>query len=524
MARGALLALALIALAARARAESAELVVLFDLDRDPGSGCTYETSEGSVHGIERLVRTIVDLDANQVSSATHAACENPVTHAFGAEVAVSGFATSPWDVVPGDGTSGSTLIESYLPLSAVPGASVVHAYVALSGTAGGDALLSTTGAGGGEAIALALGTTPVPALASWTLATLALLLVGVALAAGGGLRSRRARALGVIAALALPSWARAGLGDGALRTWEAFERVALDPRDDAPEGSDILAAFAHVDEAQGVLVLRVDALLGPALCLAWPSVDPGSGYPCSQEPPPDPGPFENRVALTFDDGPNLDSTPSIVATLRAESVPATFFMLGLRLESAAARALALEIHDDPLFEIANHSYTHPFFTSLSDAQMRTEISTTNDALRLALGDPCFFPRFFRIPFSASNCAAAGVVREHGLSMVGMHADSLDWCYAAGNGFCSPALVSGLANEFRNDMVAWLQFKVQQTDGGIVLLHDIHANTAAQLPALIAALRADGATFVRLDDASVFPLVNAAVNPPEAPACCELAPP
>lgn len=520
MARAVLLALALFALVARARAESVELVVLFDLDRNPDSGCAYETHEGVVRGIERSLRSVVDLDASQVTSATHAECANPVTHVFGAEIAVSGFATAPWDVVPGDGTSGSTLIESYLPLSSVPGASLVHAYVALTGAAGGDALLSTTGAAGGEAIALWLGASPVPALAGWALAPLALALLCVLLlAARGTLPAWGALALAVVAALALPWLARAGLGDGALRGWESSERVALDPRADAPDSADLLAAFAHVDEAQDVLVLRVDALLGPALCLAWPGVDPGSGYSCSQEPPPDPGPFANRVALTFDDGPNLDTTPSIVATLRAESVPATFFMQGLRLESAAARALALEIHDDPLFEIANHSYTHPFFTAISVAQMRTEIAATNDALRLALGDPCFFPRFFRIPYSASNCAAAGVVREHGLSMVGMHTDSLDWCYAAGGGFCPPALVSGLASEFRSDMVAWVQFKLQQTDGGIVLMHDIHANTAAQLPGLIAALRADGATFVRLDDASLFPLLNAAVNPPEAPACC-----
>ena len=56
-------------------------------------------------------------------------------------------------------------------------------------------------------------------------------------------------------------------------------------------------------------------------------------------------------------------------------------------------------------------------------------------------------------------------------------------------------------------------------GGVAILHDSQANTAAQLPALIAALRGAGVTFVPLGDASVFPLINAAVNPPEPPACC-----
>lgn len=522
----ALLALTLpLTLTGNARAQDALLTVLFDLDRDPDTGCEHATPEGVVPGIELVLRTTVSLDSQAVTSATHAACANPVTHEFGAELAVTGLASPPWDVTPGDGSAGSTLLETYLPLAAAPGASTVHAHVALLTPAGSDALLTSTGNASGDPIALTFSAYSVPALSIAALALLALALLGVMTpAAFERLRARALLAIGLIATVTLCWPARAGLGDGALRSWSQAERVATDPQGDAPEGADILAAYAFVDVAQQALVVRVDALLGPALCLAWPTVDPGSGYSCSQEPPPDPGPFGNRVALTFDDGPNLATTPSIVATLRAESVPATFFMQGLRLESAPARALALEIHDDPLFEIANHSYTHPFFTAISPEQMRSEVSTTNDALRLAVGNACFFPRFFRIPYSASNCAAAGVVREHGLSMVGLHTDSLDWCYAAGNGFCSPAMASGLANEFRNDMVAWVLWKLQQTGGGIVLMHDIHANTAAQLPALITALRAGGATFVRLDDASIFPLLNAAVNPPEAPACCADAPP
>ncbi len=514
---------ALAALAGSARAQQVELIVLLDLDRDVATGCGHDSADGAVYGIELLVRAQVDLALEQVVSVTHAACANPVTHEFGPAQAASGMASAPWAIVTGDGTSGSSLIEAYLPLSAVPGATVAHAHIVLQSPAGGYALRSTAGTADGEAIAIALGAPEVPALSQRVLALLAAMLAS-ALALRISASRRRALAAALIAVLALPSPARASLGDGALRTWSPSERVATDPGGDAPEGADILAAFAFVDEAHDALVIRVDALLGPAVCLDWPSVDPGSGYSCSQEPPPDPGPFANRVALTFDDGPSLETTPTIVATLRAESVPATFFMKGLSLESEAARALALEIHADPLFEVANHSYTHPFFTALSLAQMRDEIASTNAALRLALGDPCFDPRFFRIPYSASNCAAAGAVREHGLSMVGLHTDSLDWCYAAGGGFCSPALVPGLASQYRNDMVAWVQFKLAQTGGGIVLLHDIHANTAAQLPGLIAALRAGGASFVRLDDASVFPLVNAAVNPPEAPACCLLDPP
>jgi peptidoglycan/xylan/chitin deacetylase (PgdA/CDA1 family) len=398
---------------------------------------------------------------------------------------------------------------------------VAHAYFTLSSPVGSDALLSATGTMGGAAVPIVLRSPPVPVLPGWGRAQLVLVVLGVAvLAARNRLRMRGVLALCLIAGAASPTLVRAALGDGTLRSWSAVELVAVDPPGDAPEGADILAAFAFVDENQGLLFVRVDAFFGPAICLDWPTVDPGTGYSCNQEPPPDAGPFGNRVALTFDDGPNLATTPTIVDTLRNEGVPATFFMVGNRLETSAARALALEIHQDPLFEIANHSYSHPRFTTLSIDQARSQVGTTNGLLQLAVGDACHYPSFFRIPYSASNCMSAGVVREYGLSMVGFHVDTLDWCYAAGNGYCSPANASYLPTQYRNDMVGWTLTRLALYGGGVVIMHDSQANTMAQLPALIAALRGAGVTFVRLDDSTVFPLINAAVNPPEAPACCE----
>jgi peptidoglycan/xylan/chitin deacetylase (PgdA/CDA1 family) len=502
----------LLLLSARsASAQTAELFVYFDLDREPASGCTVETAQGAVDGIELRLRAVVDTAANEVRAVQHAPCADALAGSFAPEVPVHGGPSVPWDAVAGDGTSGSTLIEAYLPLSAAPFATTVHAYVALDAPGGSDAIL----ANGGAPIAIALRATAVPWGPPWLAALLALallVLVRRALPPGG------ARALAFALALS-PLAVHAGLGDGSLRGWTTLERVASDPEGDAPAAGDLVAAFAFVDPAAQVLYLRVDALLGPPICLAWPTVAPGSGYSCSQEPPPDPA-SGMRFALTFDDGPNLASTPSIVATLRAEGVPATFFVQGNRLNTAAARALTREVHEDALFRVANHSFTHPSFPSLTLAQMRAEIASTTDQLRFALDDACYFPRFFRFPFSATNCTTIGVAREYGLATVGVHLDTLDWCFGSGNGFCAPGTISGMPDPYRNDLTAYVLYRAQQTGGGIVLMHDIWGNTASHLPGIIAGLRALGATFVTLDDASAFPLINASVNVPEPPACCD----
>lgn len=81
---------------------------------------------------------------------------------------------------------------------------------------------------------------------------------------------------------------------------------------------------------------------------------------------------EKVVALTFDadmtadQGPRADSgerfdNPELVALLRRLKVPSTVFMTGRWAEQYPAQAKA--IGTDPLFEIANHSYSHHAFSS-----------------------------------------------------------------------------------------------------------------------------------------------------------------
>jgi peptidoglycan/xylan/chitin deacetylase (PgdA/CDA1 family) len=494
-----------------ARSAEGTLTVLFDLDRDSGSGCTSSTPEGPVDGIELRLTTTIDLATDEVVSNTHASCVDPIGSAFGAEVPVTGAATPPWDLVVGNGTSGSALIETYLPLSAAPGASIVHAYASFAAAVGSDALLAPDGSGAGG-ILVVMRPPLVPTLSPWGFA---LLTVSIAVAAAS-LR-RRVWIAWVLVVIASPLAVRAGLGDGTLRIWPSHDQVATDVPGDAPEGADILGLFAA--PGQDALLLRMDVFLGPPVCLSWETVDPGTGFPCTQEPPPDQGPFGNAVALTFDDGPNPATTPSILATLRAENIPATFFQQGLRLETAAQQALSLEIHQDPLFRVVNHSYSHTAFPTLTVEQMRDELTTTSDLIRAAIEDPCYHPRLFRFPFGAADCASVEVVREQGLSIVGVHMDAVDWCFASGGGFCPPSSVSWMPDQYRDDLPGWVVNRLQQTGGGIVLMHDIHANTAAELPNVISALRAAGATFVDLDDAALFPILNAEINPPEPPACC-----
>lgn len=104
-----------------------------------------------------------------------------------------------------------------------------------------------------------------------------------------------------------------------------------------------------------------------------------------------------RVALTFD----LCATKSkpsgfdakIVAILQKEGAPATFFAGGLWLQAhpQEARLLASE----PLFELANHSWSHPDLRKVDPATLGAEIARTEQLLTAIAGRS---PRLFRLPF------------------------------------------------------------------------------------------------------------------------------
>jgi peptidoglycan/xylan/chitin deacetylase (PgdA/CDA1 family) len=224
---------------------------------------------------------------------------------------------------------------------------------------------------------------------------------------------------------------------------------------------------------------------------------------------------ERRVALTFDDGPHYEMTPRVVAALREAGVPATFFVVGQMLEDERNREVLRDIHSDPLFIVANHSYTHRDMVMLDDDELEQEIRDTNDAIRDALGDPCYFPRYFRFPYGGAECRETRVAEQLGMSVTGFDVDPVDWCFDE-DGYCDPERVSWLPPDDVADMIDYLLQRLDEQDGGIVLLHDVMRYTSSVIPEILRRVREAGYTFVRLDE---LPELNSSVPMPEPPSCC-----
>ncbi len=233
------------------------------------------------------------------------------------------------------------------------------------------------------------------------------------------------------------------------------------------------------------------------------------GSDCSGVRVPDRGGFGKRIALTFDDGPNPATTPRVIEVLHRHHAPATFFNNGSRYATAGAKELAAQIAADPDFILANHSQHHLNLAEQSESKVATEIDQT-DALVREAGET---PRYFRFPFGSATCRYKKMAQDRGYVVTGWHIDSADWCYAAGGGVCKKSTFKFVPDELRDDMKAYVLSQARANNGGIILMHDIHASTANHLDEILTALEAEGFTFVRLDDTSVFPRLHGETPPP-----------
>ncbi len=171
------------------------------------------------------------------------------------------------------------------------------------------------------------------------------------------------------------------------------------------------------------------------------------------------------VGLTFDDGPSNDHTPALLDALRRNGLRATMFNEG---QYAAAYPAQVRAEVGAGMWVGNHSYTHPHLTQLSEWQVDSEISRTQQAIAGAGGGT---PRLFRPPYGETNATVRSVEARYGLTQILWDVDSQDW-----NGASTDAIV---------------QANARLTNGQVILMHEWPANTLAAIPRIAQVLAGRG---------------------------------
>ena len=177
------------------------------------------------------------------------------------------------------------------------------------------------------------------------------------------------------------------------------------------------------------------------------------------------------VALTFDDGPDGNTTPQALDILAKYKIKATFFVQGKNIagNEAILKRMQAEGH-----EVGNHSWNHPVLTQLSLEDAKKQITDTEAAITNVLGKSS---KLMRPPYGAIS---DDIRNSLDLSFIMWDVDSLDW-------------------KSKNEAAILTEIQRQATDGSIILMHDIHQTSVNALPNVIEYLQGQGYSFVTVSE-------------------------
>lgn len=236
--------------------------------------------------------------------------------------------------------------------------------------------------------------------------------------------------------------------------------------------------------------------------------DPVSGLITGQVYDPLPRPFtiqrygsldQKVVALTFDDGPDVEFTTAILDVLRSEGVPATFFVVGTNVIQHPDLAIRMV---DEGHEIGSHTFLHPSDEDLGPQRAQFELNALQRLLAAVTGRSTYL---FRMPYGRSEgplieteARSQALIETEGYLIAGADTVPRDW-----EGMTGPEIADYVVAEVE-----------AERGGQVVVMHDAggdRASTVAAVPILIERLRAQGYEFVGLSQ--FLGLTRDAVMPP-----------
>ena len=183
-------------------------------------------------------------------------------------------------------------------------------------------------------------------------------------------------------------------------------------------------------------------------------------------------PSKPMVALTFDDGPDVQVDGVLMDELEKVNGRATFFVVGQRVEKFPED---IKNTVERGHEIGNHSYDHDIhLSSKGQDYIRNEFDKTDDAVEKAAG---VRPALVRLPGGNISNDVKAVVKK---PLIFWSIDTEDWR-------------SRDAVKTQNSILS------QVKDGDIVLMHALYLSTAQACKTVIPELHARGYQLVTVSE-------------------------
>ena len=183
---------------------------------------------------------------------------------------------------------------------------------------------------------------------------------------------------------------------------------------------------------------------------------------------------EKVCAITFDCAWGTEYTDAILSALKNSSVRATFFMVEFWAEKYPGFVKKI---DESGCEIGTHSSTHSYMSKLNAEGIKSELSTSSQAIKDVTGKEV---ELFRPPYGDYDDELIKTASELGYYTIQWDVDSLDW---------KDLSASDIAMRVINGVKS----------GSIILMHNNGLHTAEAVPIILETLKNKGYTFVTVDE-------------------------
>ena len=184
---------------------------------------------------------------------------------------------------------------------------------------------------------------------------------------------------------------------------------------------------------------------------------------------------KDGIALSFDDGPDPETTPKILDILRHQEIKASFFVIGKMAEKYPELLKTIE-KDGHI--IANHSYDHNNAMGFFGInKLATDIEKCSGIIEHITGKK---PLLFRPPFGVTNPRYAVVLKNLRLTSIGWSGRSFD-----------------TITNSKNTLLKRVKKSIGR--GAILLFHDTQKVTLEILPNIIEYCKENGVKIVPLHE-------------------------
>ena len=179
-----------------------------------------------------------------------------------------------------------------------------------------------------------------------------------------------------------------------------------------------------------------------------------------------------KIALTFDDGPDIRHTPALLDGLKERGIKATFFLIGANTEKEGSKEIVKRMYEEGHL-IGNHTYRHVDLSKLNEQESEKEIRMTDEAIRKITG---YETELIRPPFGAMPEGEEDPDKLY----VKWTVDSLDW-------------VTKDAEKIVEKVVA------DTKEGDIILMHDCYGESVEAALKIIDRMVEKGYEFVTVEE-------------------------